>query len=398
MIRNSLRQKGAILILTALALPMMICFTGLAVDLGNLYVHHAVLQNSADAAALGGVYVQDYTKPFNKQLADKEANTLILKNQQSQISGSSLEYKNSKSDPKYTHYYVVTLTEKVPLYFLRYVGLKEKDISATANAKVFQKKENSPFPLFSNLITFQNNLNIVNSSAKTWNGRIIHTSQNPSISIQGDIRNGSEKGLLHAVDAKGNTSDLDPRNNNYYDGNIAVPLEDSKNTTLKNYIEKLEAETKPTSCPGQVLSSKDLQAPVTYIYDNDHNKRMVSTVNLDGSLGNSNSTHVLIITEGAVNVNLTADTVGKLIIIDLSHEQLAINGGGTMHAVIYAPNSKIIWNPTNLNFYGSIVSLDVDIQSSTKSFTHEQLTFPDSPTAPSSTPDISLANDDDIAN
>ena len=135
MIRNLLRQKGAILALTALALPLLVCFTGLAVDLGNLYIHHSILQNSADAAALGGAKV-GYTTTFNQSKADNEANALIKDNQRSKLSGSSLEYKNSKSDPKNTHYYVVTLTEKVPLYFLRYVGLKEQTISATANAKI----------------------------------------------------------------------------------------------------------------------------------------------------------------------------------------------------------------------------------------------------------------------
>jgi hypothetical protein len=402
MIRNTLRQKGAILVLTALALPMLICATGLAVDFGNIYIHHAALQNSADAAALGGAKV-GYTTKFNKANADKEASALIKENQHSKLSGSSFEYKNSKSDPTHTHYYVVTLTEDVPLYFLRYIGLNDKTISATANAKI-HADGNSPFPLFSNLITFQDSLYINNSNVspndktKLWNGRIIHTTKNPYIDIKNDItKDGSNQGLLHTVDEKGNEQLLDPRDNKYYDSNIAVPLEDSKNTVLKNYVDKLQAETKPTPCPSQTLSSKDLQAPVTYIYDADHNKRMVSTINLDSALGNSNSTHVLIITEGAVNLNLTADTVGKLIIIDLSTEQLAINGGGTMHAVIYAPNSKIVWNPNNLTFYGSIVSKKIEIQSSKASFSYEKPSFPDNPADSSSASDVSLSNDDDIA-
>ena len=365
MIRNSLRQKGAILALTALALPMLVCFTGLAVDLGNLYIHHAILQNSADAAALGGAKV-GYTTTFNQSNADNEAAALIKDNQRSKLSGHSFEYKNSKSDPKKTHYYVVTLTEKVPLYFLRYVGLKEQTISATANAKIHAGGNGG---LFSNLITFQDSLYINNSNVspndktKLWNGRIIHTTKDPSITIANDItQGGSNQGLLHAVDEKGNKQLIDPKDNKYYDSSIAVPLEDDKNAVFKNYVDKLRAETPPTPCPGQTLSSKDLQAPVTYIYDTDHNKRMVSRVNLDGALGKSGSTHILIIMEGAVNLNLTADTVGKLIIIDLSTEQLAINGGGTMHAVIYAPKAKIVWNPENLNFYGSIVSEKVEIQ------------------------------------
>ncbi|MBQ1866947.1 pilus assembly protein TadG-related protein, partial [Selenomonas sp.] len=54
MFAKYLHQKGAILILTALLLPMLICGTGLAVDLGNIYVQKTRLQNTADAAALAG--------------------------------------------------------------------------------------------------------------------------------------------------------------------------------------------------------------------------------------------------------------------------------------------------------------------------------------------------------
>ena len=54
MIRDMLRQKGAVLILTALAVPMLIAFSGLAIDFGNGFVQKSTLQNAADAAALTG--------------------------------------------------------------------------------------------------------------------------------------------------------------------------------------------------------------------------------------------------------------------------------------------------------------------------------------------------------
>ena len=48
------RQKGAVLVLSALAIPMLFATTGLAIDLGSAYLWHTSLQNAADAAALAG--------------------------------------------------------------------------------------------------------------------------------------------------------------------------------------------------------------------------------------------------------------------------------------------------------------------------------------------------------
>ena len=45
------KQKGAVTIMAAAMLPVVLAFTGIAVDIGRLYVEKAKLQNLADAAA-----------------------------------------------------------------------------------------------------------------------------------------------------------------------------------------------------------------------------------------------------------------------------------------------------------------------------------------------------------
>lgn len=45
------KQKGAVTIMAAVMLPVVLAFTGIAVDIGRLYVEKAKLQNLADAAA-----------------------------------------------------------------------------------------------------------------------------------------------------------------------------------------------------------------------------------------------------------------------------------------------------------------------------------------------------------
>lgn len=52
MMKTKKRQKGAVAIIAALALPILIGFAGLALDLGRLYVEKTELQNATDACAL----------------------------------------------------------------------------------------------------------------------------------------------------------------------------------------------------------------------------------------------------------------------------------------------------------------------------------------------------------
>lgn len=55
------RQKGQILVFTAVLLPLLIAACGFTVDFGNMYMHKSKLQNAADAAAISGAYAyRDY--------------------------------------------------------------------------------------------------------------------------------------------------------------------------------------------------------------------------------------------------------------------------------------------------------------------------------------------------
>jgi Flp pilus assembly protein TadG len=52
MMHTGKKQKGAVAIIAALSLPILIGFAGLALDLGRLYVEKTELQNASDACAL----------------------------------------------------------------------------------------------------------------------------------------------------------------------------------------------------------------------------------------------------------------------------------------------------------------------------------------------------------
>ena len=115
------QQKGAVLALSALLLPMIVVGTGFAVDLGNIYVQYSRLQNAADAAALAGAheYADKKDTLVSHGHADKMAKKYINGEYKNLKNDEEIDPPNfqAKSQDKIT-YYRVKLTREVPLYFL----------------------------------------------------------------------------------------------------------------------------------------------------------------------------------------------------------------------------------------------------------------------------------------
>lgn len=63
--RQNNRQKGVMLVFTAIMLPIIFILCGLVYDLGVMYVQKSKLQHAADAAVLAGgyTYVADWDDP-----------------------------------------------------------------------------------------------------------------------------------------------------------------------------------------------------------------------------------------------------------------------------------------------------------------------------------------------
>lgn len=140
-----INQKGAVLALTALLLPMIIVGAGLAVDFGNIYVQHARLQNAADAAAIAGVHT--YSETNNKKSADDKSDEYIKGKYHNLAQDESIYNpdKQLKSDDMH-YYYRVKLEKEVPLYFLGmiYKKIEKKDtfkVSAVSVASMLKKND-----------------------------------------------------------------------------------------------------------------------------------------------------------------------------------------------------------------------------------------------------------------
>ena len=158
-------QDGAVFALTALLVPVLFGFMGLGYDVGNLYLHKARLQDTADAASLAGArgYINalkgnttgvvslpknsdEYrTKKQNAISALKDnANDYIENN--NPVFQDKLIHDNSRTEKFYyigkevtspennksTEYFRVVLSEPVQLYFLPVIGIKN-----SANVNVY---------------------------------------------------------------------------------------------------------------------------------------------------------------------------------------------------------------------------------------------------------------------
>lgn len=138
-------QSGVVVILVALTMVSLVGFTGLAVDVGNIYYAESKLQASTDAAALagaqninvgsGGTAISTATS-YSSVAGQKNASTKLPA---TMVSGypalTCLKSTGiSCSGPDAANAIVVKQQATVPLYFGEVLGLKSWQIAATALA------------------------------------------------------------------------------------------------------------------------------------------------------------------------------------------------------------------------------------------------------------------------
>jgi len=117
---GSHRQRGQIIIMVALSVMVMFAVTGLAVDVGRLYVARAELSRAVDSAALSGVL----ELPDQDAACDK-ANGYFLENEPEGQPDCDATEENKLT---------VTGSKTIDMFFLGVVGIDEQTVSAKAVA------------------------------------------------------------------------------------------------------------------------------------------------------------------------------------------------------------------------------------------------------------------------
>ena len=165
------KQQGAIITLFALLLPVLLAFTGLAVDLGRLYMEQGRLQNIADAAVLAGLAELKAQNKANGQLihdmpegavtayeeelleaANTGANEYLRKNSGDVFDLEDVNdkkvlktaiYRIKNSDNKNSYFYELIIGNEYPLYFAQIIYPKDMLVQAGAVVQ-FNKIESLP--------------------------------------------------------------------------------------------------------------------------------------------------------------------------------------------------------------------------------------------------------------
>ena len=148
------RQKGQILVFTAVLLPLLIAACGFTVDFGNMYMHKSKLQNAADAAAIAGGYAfRDNKENIDSHPKADNASKDSAKSNLTNFANIG-RHCQARVDKDGVIYYRVELSESVPVYFLRLFGVGDSTtVSADSIASIVNLgggKNN----IFQNLFSF----------------------------------------------------------------------------------------------------------------------------------------------------------------------------------------------------------------------------------------------------
>lgn len=384
-------QKGAIVIFTAVVMPLIIAAAGLAIDLGNLYWHYSRLQNTADSAAFSGAREMAINKETvdNHPLANARADEYKNRNHPN---GSSLgyDYRARKSESQ-VMYFRVVLDEDVPLYFLKYFIGKDYNIKATGCAKfklIASTSGADGFALFNNMFTFGGSFNSVNNvqnpdnpnipqdrnNCSTYDGDIVAASQTAANST--DYRfyllnseafgpNGTDHITVNEAVAKGYAfrptynGDIDVTS--YY-RDVIKPMETAESTKKMTDQNQQNANSD--------LLSKMSKEGVDVIYYSIPNLNF----NIDKPIEGDKSKPLYIICDNINNFNASADmTKGRPIILVYTgqYSMWFNSNGGTFTGDIYAPYGSVYVNDNRHEFYGSIV-VGQTLQLQSQGYYHSQ--------------------------
>lgn len=118
-------DTGAVLVITALFLVVLLGFSALVIDIGLLYVNRLALVNAVDAGALAGV--QDL--PYSPTMAIESAKEYATTNG-AERDGVTVLVRDGD------HEVQVTASRNVKLYLSRIFGITEQRITASAAARV----------------------------------------------------------------------------------------------------------------------------------------------------------------------------------------------------------------------------------------------------------------------
>lgn len=385
------RQKGQILVFTAVLLPLLIAACGFTVDFGNMYMHKSRLQNAADAAAIAGGYAfRDNKENIDDHPKADNASEESAKSNLTKLDGIDQLYQARIADDGNT-YYRVLLTEEVPVYFLRLFNVGDT-VNVSADAVASISYSGGKGGIFDNLFSFgSGGFHTVNSTqeydatgnpfvsgSSFFHGRIV------GIGPDADMKKHYQRTLLDTIA-------LEKKNNGTYKyvkeaiaAGDYIELEQDVDKSLDEKMADIMAGVNSNQGKaykwdnGIDISQISQFYGVNYIYNNGG---INPTLNINSPLpATSDNSPLYIVCDtpgqlGKIQLNSSVvDMNSRPIIYVYTGSNLHIHAdGGFFRGIIYAPNANVEINDDQLKFYGSIVAKELHIDGK-GTYIHESLT------------------------
>lgn len=401
------RQKGQILVFTAVLLPLLIAACGFTVDFGNMYMHKSRLQNAADAAAIAGGYafrdnkenIDYHPKADNASKESAKSNLTNFDN-----IGRLCQARVDKAG---VIYYRVELSESVPVYFLSFFGVGDStNVTAESFAQIAYTGGSSGGSLFDNLFSYgSGGFRSINASqnpdnpsisqildASFYQGRIVGMGADAdmtknyrhellNLNAKTHYQNGSFTSMQDAI----NYSNAHP------DDTMIVTPEQDLNTSLDYKLAEILGNAKADLAKNKLIWTNEnnignikaqvMSKDIDYIYNpttdtpqwgpgntefkindyipaNDTNKNNPLFVVVDPPKSPwGYGTHKLTLQ----GYNMPADS-RPIVYVYTGTGTINIEANNaTFYGAIYAPYANIHMNDQGLTFHGSILSKGLEI-------------------------------------
>ena len=388
------RQKGQILVFTAVLLPLMMAVLGFTVDFGNMYMHKSRLQNAADAAAIAGAYAyRDFdNKPgqWQHKDADDYAEFSVRDNLANWLDIERIYQAREVDDG--TTYYRVLLTEEVPVYFLRLFDVGDTvDVSAAAVASIVATGGGNT--IFDNLFSFgsdgfYNNTpnqnpdknGIVNSSfinqSAFYHGHIV------GIGPNADMTKRYENELLDTTARDGFNDGKYQHVQEAIDAGDYVKMEQDKDKSLDEQLKNIMAGVNSSQGKeynwGNGIDVEQLSYfyGINYVYNKNGINPEVCVNNPLPQKSDKSPLYIVCDTSWAkltLNSKTVAPDSRPIVFVYTGTGQINIEANNAFfRGIIYAPNASVHINDKGFTFYGSIASKGLKLEGQ-GTYIHENL-------------------------
>ena len=153
-------QKGSVAAMVGVMLPVLAGFLGLALDVGNLVVVRTQMQNAVDAAVCAGCLKLSMPIPTGQGLATTEANAILTANNFAPANATVTFTQDAVKNPANAPEINCNLTNSVPTYFIKVLGIPTVSMAAYAEAIRESKLDSYPGGPFNYAVFSNTNLTI----------------------------------------------------------------------------------------------------------------------------------------------------------------------------------------------------------------------------------------------